>query len=400
MRLAGTVGLLGLLIGCASCNRTTKVEARAPAAGDAPTVAVAKVAREELSRGIVLTAEFRPFQEVDVMAKVSGYVKEIKVDIGDRVQAGQLLAILEIPEMMDDLARARAAVERSSAEVGRARDEIQRAESAHNIAHLSYDRLASVSKQRPGLVAQQEIDDAHGKDLVSEAQLAGAKSGMTAAMQQVDVNKAELDKVNTLHAYTRVTAPFAGVVTKRYADTGSMIQAGTASQTQAMPLVRLSQNNLLRLILPAPESMVSSVRVGGPVEVKVPSLGRVFPGKVARFAGRVQASTRTMDTEVDVPNPNLVLIPGMYAEVNLTLDRRYDALAAPVSAIDNDGDEAKVMLVTAEGKVEARKVTLGLETSNLVEIRSGLQDGDLVVIGNRSALQPGQQVKPKVTVMR
>src|SRR5262249_7253259 len=162
-------------------------------------------------------------------------------------------------------------------------------------------------------------DDAQGRDLVSEAQLAGSKSNVTAAMQQVDVNRAELDKVNTLQAYTRVTAPFAGVVTKRFADTGSMIQAGTASQTQAMPVVRLSQNSLLRLILPAPESVAPLIRVGGAVDVKVPSLGRVFPGKVARFSGRVQASTRTMETEVDVPNPNLVLIPGMYAEVNLTL---------------------------------------------------------------------------------
>jgi RND family efflux transporter MFP subunit len=262
------------------------------------------------------------------------------------------------------------------------------------------------------LVAQQEIDDAHGKDLVAEAQVAAAKSSVAAAMQQVDVNKAEMGKVNTLHDYTRVTAPFAGIVTKRYADTGSMIQAGTASQTQAMPLVRLSQNSLLRLILPVPESVVASVRVGGRVDVKVPSLNRVFPGNVARFAERVQSSTRTMDTEVDVPNPNLVLIPGMYAEVSLTLDHRNEALAVPVSAVDADLQGSatgpapgavtatgRVMLVTPEGRVEVRKVTLGLETSNLVEIRSGLNAGDLVVIGNRSALQSGQQVKPKITIM-
>src|SRR5882724_10847270 len=167
-----TCALLAMLAG--SCTRAPKVEARAPT--DIPTVAVAKATKEELSHNLTLTAEFRPFQEIDVMAKVSGYVKEIKVDVGDRVQQGQLLATLEIPEMADDLARARAAVERSSAEVARARDEIQRAESAHSIAHLSYERLASVSKQRPGLVAQQEIDDAHSKDLVSEAQLAATKS--------------------------------------------------------------------------------------------------------------------------------------------------------------------------------------------------------------------------------
>jgi RND family efflux transporter MFP subunit len=404
-RPLAVAGFLALLIlSGSSCNRAPKVEAQNTS--EVPTVAVAKASKEELSHNLTLTAEFRPFQEIDVMAKVSGYVKEIKVDVGDRVQQGQLLATLEIPEMADDLARARAAVERSSAEVARARDDIRRAESAHNLAHLSHDRLAAVIKQRPGLIAQQEIDDAQSKDLVAEAQLAAAKSGVTAAMQQVDVNKAEMGKVNTLHDYTRVTAPFSGVVTKRYADTGSMIQAGTASQTQAMPVIRLSQNSLLRLILPVPESAASSVRVGGHVDVRVPSLSRVFPGKVARFAGRVQSATRTMDTEVDVPNPSLILIPGMYAEVSLTLDHRYDALAVPVSAVDTDesGDQAgatggRVMLVTPEGRVEVRKVSLGLETSNLVEIRSGLNNGDLVVIGNRSPLQAGQQVKPKVTTM-
>src|SRR6266550_1654026 len=382
-----------------SCNRTRKVEAQATS--DIPTVAVARVTKEELSHNLTLTAEFRPFQEIDVMAKVSGYIKEIKVDVGDRVQQGQLLATLEIPEMVDDLARAKAAVERSSAEVARARDEIQRAESAHSIAHPSYERLASVSKQRPGLVAQQEIDDARSKDLVSEAQIAAAKSNLTAAIQQVDVNKADLARVNTMHDYTRVTAPFAGVVTKRYADTGSMIQAGTASQTQAMPLVRLSQNSLLRLILPVPESVVPRVRVGQQVDVRVPSMNRTFPGKVARFSEKVQLATRTMDTEVDVPNANLLLIPGMYAEVNLTLDKHYEALTIPVSAVDTDGDEAsgRVMVVTADEQVEVRKVSLGLETANLVEVRSGLHEGDLVVIGNRSALQPGQQVKPKITSM-
>jgi RND family efflux transporter MFP subunit len=400
-RLATGAALVGFAILATACNRTEKVEAGTPAHAEIPTVAVAKAATEELSHGLALTAEFKPFQEIDVMAKVAGYVKEIKVDVGDRVSQGQLLATLEIPEMVDDLARAQAGVQHSSAEVARAKDEVTRAESAHQMSHLTYERLAAVAKQRPGLVAQQEIDDVHGKDLVAEAQVAAAKSALTASQQQVDVNKADVSRVNTMHDYTRVTAPFAGVVTKRYADTGSMIQAGTASQTQAMPLVRLSQNSLLRLILPVPESVVPRVRVGQQVDVRVPSMNRTFPGRVARFSEKVQLSTRTMDTEVDVPNPSLLLIPGMYAEVNLTLDKRYDALTIPVSAVDTDGDEVsgRVMLVTPEERVEVRKVSLGLETANLVEVRSGLHAGDLVVIGNRSALQPGQQVKPKITAM-
>lgn len=254
--------LAALTLIAPSCSRNPSVEAGGVATSEVPTVAVVRAAAESLSRDLVLTAEFRPFQEVDVMAKVAGYVKQISVDVGDRVVQNQLLATLEIPEMADDLSRAKAALDRSHAEVERAKGELQRVESAHEIAHLSFQRLSAVIQKRPGLIAQQEIDDARSKDLVSEAQVWAAKSALAAANEQVGVNAAERQKVQTLIEYERVTAPFTGVITKRYADTGSMIQAGTASQTQAMPVVRLSENNLLRLILPVPESAVPTVHIG------------------------------------------------------------------------------------------------------------------------------------------
>jgi RND family efflux transporter MFP subunit len=384
-----------------ACSRSTPVEARTSKAPDAATVAVAKATLEDLSRGMVLTAEFKPYQEVDIMAKVAGYVKSITVDVGDRVKEGQLLATLEIPEMADDRARAQAALDRSQAEVTRAQDQVQQAESAHEIAHLSYSRLAQVSQQKPGLVAQQEVDDAHSKDLVAEAQISAARSNLAAAQEQVHVNNAELQKIKTLFDYTRVTAPFAGVITKRYADTGSMIQAGTASSIQAMPLVRLSENSLLRLILPVPESAVPTVHIGQQVEVHVKTLNRSFSGRVTRFDEKVSLATRTMDTEVDVPNPSLILIPGMYAEVNLTLDNRAHVVAVPVPAIDVGSDESsgRVFVVTPGNQVEIRKVKLGLQTPTEVEILAGLEAGEMVVIGNRAGLQPGQTVQPKVTAM-
>jgi RND family efflux transporter MFP subunit len=380
----------------ASCSRSNSVKAESPTRGDAPTVAVAKATTEDLEQNVALTAEFKPFQEVDVMAKVAGYIKEIKVDVGDRVQQGQLLATLEIPEMGDDLKRADAAVVRAQAEVTRARDELLRAQSAHQIAHLSFERLSGVSAKKPGLIAQQEIDEAHSKDLITEAQVAGAKSALAAVEEQVKVNSADTEKVKTLILYTRVTAPFAGVVTKRYADTGSMIQAGTASQTQAMPVVRISQNNMLRLILPVPESVVASVHTGQQVEVRVPTLNRSFPGRVARFTGKLSSSTRTMDTEVDVPNPSMVLLPGMYAEVDLTLAKRPRVLTIPMAAIDASH---QVMVVTPNNRVEVRKLGTGMESADRVEVKSGLNDGDLVVVAGRASLQPGEEVKPKLTVM-
>ncbi len=394
-----SVAMAGLAaLAVSSCSRTQNAKAQEAVVSDAPAVAVAQARMEDMSHGMVLTAEFKPYQEIDVMAKVAGYVKRIDVDAGDRVKQGQLLAVLEIPEMADDEARAQSMLRRSQAEVARARDELQRSESSHAIAHLSYTRLADVAKQRAGLVAQQEIDDSQSKDLVAEAQVSAAKSNLAASEQQVQVSTAELQRVKTLLDYTRVTAPFAGVITRRFADTGSMIQAGTASNTQAMPLVKLSQNSRLRLILPVPESAVPTVHVGQRVEVRVPTLGRSFPGTVARFADKVLSATRTMDTEVDVPNPSLVLIPGMFAEVNLTLDHRKNILTVPIPAVDlgsSDDASGEVVVVTPENRIERRKVQLGLQTATGVEIRSGLRGGEMVVMGNRSSLRAGEQVRPK-----
>ncbi|MGA3020228.1 MAG: efflux RND transporter periplasmic adaptor subunit [Bryobacteraceae bacterium] len=394
-----------------SCGGNKDGQAGAAAASEIPTVAVAKAATATLSRDLILTAEFKPYQEVDVMAKVSGYVKEIRVDVGDRVKEGDLLATLEVPEMADDLRKSQAGVRHSQSEVARAQDEIARAKSAHDIAHLSYDRLFQASQKKPGLIAQQEIDDAQSKDLGAEAQLAAANSALAAARQQVDVDQSSTARVQTMIDYERVIAPFAGVVTKRYADQGSMIQAGTASQTQAMPVVRISENGLLRLILPVPESAVPTVHIGQQVEVRVAALNRAFPGKVARFVDKLSLETRTMDTEVDVPNADLVLIPGMYAEVTLTLSRRNSVLTIPITAVDVDAETAsqngasdapaagRVMVITPTSHVEVRKISLGLETANQVEVRSGLNEGDMVVIGSRSGLEPGVEVKPQVTVI-
>jgi RND family efflux transporter MFP subunit len=397
-KLALLIAALAIAVGLSSCSKTQNAEAENIKTSDAPTVAVAKIGTEDLSHGIVLTAEFKPFQEIDLMAKVAGYVKKINVDVGDHVQEGQLLALIEVPEMADDQARAQSMLNRSQAELARAKDELQRAESSHQIAHLSYTRLAEVAKQRAGLIAQQEIDDAHSKDLQAEAQVNAAKSSIAAAEQQVQVSSADAQKLKTLFEYTRVTAPFSGLVTKRYADTGSMIQAGISSSTQVMPLVKLSENTLLRLIFPVPESVVPTVRVGQQVEVRVPTLNRSFPGRVARFSDKVSSATRTMDTEVDVPNPNLVLIPGMYAEVTLTLDHRNSVVTAPISAVEvgNDETSGQVIVVTPDNRIDIRKVQLGLQTETKFEVKSGLHGGDLVVTGNRATLKSGQEVRPKL----
>ena len=387
------VAVLPMVVAGAACSRT---RAATPAAAEHPTVSVVKVTRGDLSQTVTLAAEFRPFQEVEVHAKVAGYVKAIYVDVGDRVNAGQLLAVLEIPELQDDMVTAEAAVKRSQEEVNRAQADLGRTESAHEVAHLGSTRLAAVMKQRPNLVAQQDIDEAQGRDRVAEAQVATARAAVAAAQEQLAVARANENKTKTLFAYARITAPFTGVITHRYADTGSMIQAGTSSQSQAMPVVRLSQNNLLRLSIQVPESVVAQIHLGAPVDVKVQALNRNFQGKVARFADTLNLDTRTMETEVDVPNPKLELVPGMYAYAQITTDQAHDVVVAPIQALDRKDDNATVMVVADDGRLELRPVTVGLESPNQVEVRSGLAPGDLAVIGSRAQLKAGRTVTPRV----
>ncbi len=390
----GLVPLFGGALMFVSCS-SDAVKAGPDAAG-LPTVAAAKVLRADLTRALAVTAEFHPFQEIDVHAKVAGYVKRIYVDVGDRVKAGQLIAVLEIPELHDEVQTAEASVSESQEEIRRAQADLQRAKSAHEVAHLAYSRLAEVSKTRPGLVAEQEIDDALGRDRVSEAQSATAEASLSAAEQQLRVAEAKREKVRTLFAYAEIKAPFTSVVTKRYADTGSMIQTGISSETQSMPLVTLAQENLLRLVIPVPESAVSKIRLGSPVEVSVSALGKNFEGKVARFADQVDMATRTMHTEVDVPNPTGELVPGMYASASLVLNDEHNALAIPVQALSRSEDRVSVLLIDKQGKLEERLVHIGIETPDQVEILSGLNEGDLVAIGSRSQLQPGMAVHPKI----
>ncbi|MBO0797555.1 MAG: efflux RND transporter periplasmic adaptor subunit [Blastocatellia bacterium] len=375
-------------------NENKQFEALAAPNG-AVTVGVTKVTRKNLSDGLTLAAEFRPYQEINLYAKVAGYLKTISVDVGDGVRQGQVIATLEVPEFQNDLVQAAASKNRSEKDVVRARSELQSAQSVYDAAKLTYSRLDAVGKSRPNLLAQQEIDDALAKMQEAEAQLNAAKAALSVAEEQVRVQDANEEKVKTLASYTVITVPFSGVITKRYADPGAMIQQGTASQTQAMPLVRLSQIDLLRLILPVPESVVPRVHVGRVVKVKVPSLNQTFEGKVSRFADKVDAATRTMETEVDVPNPRLILKPGMYAYADLELDQKKNAVVLSVQAVNRKENKASVMLVNAQQKLESREIVTGMETPDTVEVLSGLAPGDLVVIGNTSQLKPGQPVIPK-----
>jgi len=356
-------------------------------------VALAKII--PISNTITLSGEFRPFQEVDVHAKVAGYIRKIYVDVGDHVKTGQTLAILEVPELDAQLQGADAAIRRSKDAVRRAKGDLDRAESLHHAAHLDYARLKQASEARPGLIAEQELDNAMAKDKEGEAQISADEAALSEAQNQLDVSFAEQKQLSAMSGYARIVAPFNGVITKRGADTGALVQAGTSSNAQAQPVVSVAQTDLFRLTLPVPESAVPMIRLGTTVTVHVQALNRDFEGKVARFADAVNQETRTMHTEVDVHNGDGSLIDGMYAEVELTLAKKSNALAVPIQAVNRNGSEATVLTVNSQDRIEEHAVRLGIEGVNQVEIIDGLNPKDRVVIGSRSDFRPGDHVNPK-----
>src|SRR6202451_3261433 len=362
-------------------------------AGEGATGGVTKVVRKPLGRQIRLSSELVPFQEIDVYAEESGYVKKLDVDYGTRVKAGQVIAILEIPELEEQLQEDQAEIKNATNQVSRADNELKRDDAQYQALHLQYTRLKSVSETQPGIVAQQEVDDAQGKDLAAASQSDAGKASLEATQSQLSVARAKPAHDQALLDYAKTTAPFAGVITERYANLGTLVTAGTGSSTQAMPIVRLSQDDLFRLVIPVPESYVRYIHIGDQVDVRVPSLNRTFPGKVARFSVDVREDTRTMHTEVDVANPQHILLPGLYADAELVLDRKEGVPTVPVQALTHQGDKTTVFVVNGNGMLEDRGVQLGLQTATDAEIASGLNAGEEVVVSDRSGLKAGEKVR-------
>jgi RND family efflux transporter MFP subunit len=381
--VGGVFALLAIGVLWTEMSKGSKVDDKSVIAQSAApqAVPIAKAGRETLSKTISLYGEFRPYQEILLHAKVSGYVQSIRVDIGDHVQGGEPLAKLEIPELNDDLNRA-------SAILAKTQEEVKRSEADYRDAHLAYQRLQEVAKSHPTMVAQQELDASKDKDAEMEGALGSAR-------ENVHESQAELGRIQTMVAYATISAPFSGTITKRFADVGALIQAGTSSDTQAMPLVELAEDSLLRLDFPVPESAVSEIHVGVPVEVTVDALHATFPGKISRYSGKVDVSTRKMETEVEVPNLDGRLTPGMYATVRLTLEESKNALTVPLQAVTL-GKKPTVVVLNKDHRLEERDVTLGLQTPDKVEIRSGLADSESVLVGNRTGIQFGQKATGKL----
>ncbi len=381
-----------VLVGCSS----PKVDAGTggqPAAAVA-TVGVAPVVRRPIVRQITVSSELVPFQEIDLYAKESGYIKELPVDYGTRVEKGQLVAVLDIPELEMQLQQDAAAIKNQQDVVEQSQHQVDRMVAAVKPYQLQYTRIKTVSDKTPGLVAQQEVDDWEGKFLAAQAQLEVAKSALLSAQSVLAAAQAKEQHDKILSDYSKIYAPFSGIITQRFANYGTLVQAGTSSSTNVLPIARLSEDDKFRLVIPVPESYVRFIHIGDPVDVHVSSLDRHFPGRVIRFSTDVAQDTRTMHTEVDVENPKRELMPGMYADAALTLERRNNALAVPLQAVNHDATGDTVYLVTPENKIAIRQIKVGLQSASWAEVLSGLNEGDNVVVSDRAALKAGAAVQP------
>jgi membrane fusion protein (multidrug efflux system) len=346
------------LILCAACLIAVGCERRADAPpGKAPpspvqTVSLVRPHRGEISRTIALPGNVLAYQRALICAKVAGYLKKITVDKGDAVKEGDLLADIEVPELLADEARFRAEVE---------------------VAGLDYQRIKEAQAKAPDLVVVQTVDNAKAR---------------------VDVAKANLERNETLLQYAKIKAPFSGMITRRLVDPGAFIPAATSGGTSSnAALVELMDFERVRVQVGVPETEVPHIANGLPVKLTVEELpGRTFPGSVTRFAEALDDATKTMLAEIELPNPDHSLRPGMYATVQIEVEKRTGALLVPRDAVLIE--KAKTSVFVVEG-THARKVSVktGFMDASAVELVEGIKPDEPVILLGKLTLNDGQPVQ-------
>lgn len=326
---------------------------------------VSRPTRGEIIRYVTLPGAIRANQQATLYAKLPGYLQSLTVDKGDRVQAGQSLGEIEVPELLADVARHRA--------------ELARAEAEAKVADVESARLAKAQKQAPDLVLLQAVDN-------SEGRVAMAKAG-------VEMARANLERTDTLLRYSKITAPFGGIVTARFVDPGAFIPAATSGATaQTAAIVTLADFNVVRAQVALPEAEASLAQVGQPVKLSVEGLaGKTFDAKISRLSYALDEATRTMLIEADLPNPQLALLPGMYAIVKVGVEKHSDSLLIPVDALTMEKSKA-FTFVAIGGKAKKTAIAIGFNDGTKVEVLNGLSGSEAVILVGKIALTDGAAV--------
>lgn len=315
------------------------------------------------------------FEKVSLYAKVTGYVESLKVDMGDAVKKGQLLATLTLPELQQDLLR-------SQAEHVAARAQLHKAQAEAELTAVTHERLAGLRQAEPGAVTRQDVDIAAANEKVAAAQVGIAKADVRVAATRVARNKALL-------AYGEIRSPFDGVITKRIVDTGALLEAGKSG---AAPLVEIVRAETLRLAIDIPEKLVSLVRRGNAVTFTLDALpGKSFDGTIARVAGALKPDVRSMRAEIDVPSRDGLLKPGMYAQVTLLLQELPNVLTLPAVVLRPRAGKHGVFIVE-QGRVRWVPVSIIKDDGASVVVEGEINEQTVVVLSSLRTLHDGQQV--------
>ena len=356
-------------------------------AGSLPVVTVALVKRSGASSSLVLPGNIQAIAEAPVLARASGYVKQRHADIGDRVKAGQVLAEIEAPELAQQILQARAAVDQANSTVEQAQAARQQGAANETMAHTSADRWQHLLDK--GVVSRQENDTYQAQWAAQKANLLALDKAIAAARSNASAVSANVARLMQLQDYQTVRAPFEGVVTVRNIDTGVLVTEG------ATLLYRIAQTDRLRTYLNVPQTDAGAIRVGQQATLTIPNLpGRQFPGAVARTANALDPASRTMLVEVQVSNAGGILMPGMYAQVDLAVPRRDPPLVIPGDTLVVRSDGPQVAVVGPSDVVHFTRIQLGRDFGDRLEALSGLQEGQRLAVNPSDAVREGVKVKP------
>jgi RND family efflux transporter MFP subunit len=352
-----------------------------------PVVNVQKVRRAEAKTSLVLPGNIQAVTEAPILARASGYIKRRYADIGDRVKEGQILAEIEAPELNQQIRQAKATVDQANSTVEQAEAALQQGHSNENLARVTAQRWENLSKK--GVVSRQENDTYQAQWAAQQANIQALEKAVAAARNNVSAVEANVARLNDLLSYQTVRAPFAGVITLRNVDAGVLVNEGNTL------LYRIAQTDRLRTYLNVPQADAGSVRVGQQAVLVIPDLpGHGFPGAVTRTANALDPATRTLLVEIQVPNPAALLMPGMYAQVDLSVPRKDPPLLIPGDTLVVRSDGPQVAVVAPDGRVHFARIQLGRDFGDRLEVLSGLEEGQRVVINPSDAIREGAKVKP------
>jgi RND family efflux transporter MFP subunit len=352
-----------------------------------PVVNVERVTRSAGQSSLVLPGNIQAIAEAPVLARASGYIRKRYVDIGDRVTAGQVLAEIEAPELTQQIKQAQAAIDQANSTVQQAQAALQQGRANENLAKVTAERWNNLLAR--GVVSRQEKDNYQAQYEAQQANVQALEKAVAASRSNAAAAEANLARLNELLGYQTVRAPFAGVITVRNIDSGALVNEGNTL------LFRTAQTDRLRTYLNVPQADAESVRTGQQATLAIPDLpGRKFAGTVSRTANALDPASRTLLVEVQVPNPSGTLLPGMYAQVDLSVPRKNPPLMIPADTLVVRSDGPQVAVVAADGGVRYARVQLGRDLGDHLEVLSGVEDGQRLAVNPSDVVREGSKVKP------